>query len=232
MRSVRQFAASCNFEQSHAEHVAHLALQIFDQLASDAGARMDNGSEPAWASTESRELLHAAALLHDVGYFINYASHHKHTYHLIMHSDLAWFTHRQRELIANIARYHRGARPKKRHANFAALDREDREIMVKLASILRVAVGLDRSHTHTVQSLTLRLHEGLALMQLYAERDASVDVWGAVRKRRMFERAFGLRLRIICPPVPAADAANHHAPAQPVELVEQQNSKNGSQSIL
>lgn len=231
MRSVRQFAASCKYEQPHAEHVSALSLQIFDQMVSQTKAvpmmatlSPTEGDDAAgdWTTPECRELLHAAALLHDVGYFINYASHHKHTYHLIMHSDLAWFTHRQRELIANIARYHRGAGPKKRHANFAALNKNDRAIVAHLASILRLAVGLDRSHTHNVRSVSLRLHDGLALMQLVTANDASVDVWGAVRKCRMFEKAFGVRLRIISTPQPSKQATTEVAtqPARTLPTIE------------
>jgi exopolyphosphatase / guanosine-5'-triphosphate,3'-diphosphate pyrophosphatase len=104
LHSVRQFAASCNYEKEHSEQVAKLSLMIFDQLsqALDAGA-------VHWATPENRELLHAGALLHDIGYFINYSQHHKHSYHMVMHSDLTGFTHRQREIIANLGRYHRGA---------------------------------------------------------------------------------------------------------------------------
>ena len=167
------------------------------------------------AAAESRELLHAAAIVHDVGYFINYSKHHKHTYHLVMHSDLGAFTQRQRELIANIARYHRGSRPRKQHSNFARLSRSDRSIVRTMASILRLAVGLDRSHMHSVQSVSLHCQEGVATIMIAAERDVSVDIWGAMRKAPMFEKVFGLKLHIECgsPPEPTADDATAEVPA-------------------
>lgn len=102
--AVLEFGRSCHMDEDHALHVTKLALKLFDAL------------EPAYGlGAGARRMLEAAAILHDVGYFINYSSHHKHSYHLIRHADLFGFTPREREIIANAARYHRKALPKKKH---------------------------------------------------------------------------------------------------------------------
>ncbi|MCL4210293.1 MAG: Ppx/GppA family phosphatase [Phycisphaerales bacterium] len=191
LRSVRQFALTCHYEKEHAEHVATLALRLFDQLPS-----LLDASHRDWAGPGERLLLEAAALLHDVGYFVNYSSHHKHSYHLILHSNLAGFSTRELELLANIARYHRGAMPRKKHDNFARLKKAEREAVRRLAAILRLAVGLDRSHTQRVRDLTLRRVENAIVIEVAAAQDVSVDLWGAERKADLFERAFGVAVRL------------------------------------
>jgi len=190
LRSVLHFAATCRHDQQHAEHVAALALSIFDALA-----RCPDLVSSSWATEPNRELLHSAALLHDVGYLINYAKHHKHSYHLIMHSDLCGFTRTELEIIANIARYHRGARPKAKHAGFARLDRDDRELVRRLAAILRLAVGLDRSHAQRVRGVDVVCVDGMAIFEIRAAEQPHVELWGAERKSRLFEQTFGIRPR-------------------------------------
>ena len=81
LESVRAFARKCQSGTRHTEHVAGLAAQLFDGLRA-----------PFELPPEGRELLVAAALLHDVGYLINHARHHKHAYHLIQHAELQGWT--------------------------------------------------------------------------------------------------------------------------------------------
>ncbi|HZD28690.1 MAG TPA: Ppx/GppA phosphatase family protein, partial [Xanthobacteraceae bacterium] len=89
IESVRQFARKCRSNERHCEHVGTLAIQLFDAL------RDGYALPPA-----GRDILRAAALLHDIGYLINHERHHKHAYHLIMHGDLRGFSTREIELIA------------------------------------------------------------------------------------------------------------------------------------
>jgi exopolyphosphatase/guanosine-5'-triphosphate,3'-diphosphate pyrophosphatase len=188
MRAVQQFAEACHHERAHANHVASLALQLFDELARETGGE-------GWATPEDRQVLEAAALLHDVGYLINYTRHHKHTYHLIMHSRLGGFTRAEVELIANVARYHRGARPKRRHLNFARLDARRQRTVRHLAAILRLAVGFDRAHAQSVSGIGVRVFDGTAIIEVRARHDPQVEIWGAQRKGRLFEKTFGVKVR-------------------------------------
>jgi len=137
--SVLGFAESCHFDRNHALQVAQLSMEIFKAL-----------SRAYTLGEKERRILEAAAILHDVGYFINYSSHHKHSCHLIRHADLFGFTPRERELIATIARYHRKSLPKKKHEEFMRLSVADRQLVSRLGGILRLADGLDRSRTGLV----------------------------------------------------------------------------------
>lgn len=209
MRGVRRLAESCNFEAPHATHVTKLALSLFDQLV-QAGIEPPKGVS---LDAEARLLLEAAAYLHDIGYLINYAKHHKHSYHLIIHADLPGLTSRQIQVIACVARYHRSAEPRPRHTGYAALPEPDRALVRVLAGILRFADGLDRTHMQSVKGLSLRVNKADVFITVDAADEPSVDLWGAARKSELFRTSLGLRphleWRSASPRRPRAGAAAH-----------------------
>jgi exopolyphosphatase/guanosine-5'-triphosphate,3'-diphosphate pyrophosphatase len=179
LESVRVFARKCRSSERHCEQVARLAGEIFDGLRA-----------PFELPPEGRDLLIAAALLHDVGYLINHAKHHKHAYHLILNAELQGYSPREVELIANVARYHRRAFPKKRHSNLARLARADRQLVRALSAILRVADGLDRTHTQRVTAVGVETGRGRVRLVLEAASDPQVEVWDAERKAGLFAKVF------------------------------------------
>ncbi|HEY7745557.1 MAG TPA: Ppx/GppA phosphatase family protein [Desulfuromonadales bacterium] len=181
--AVRDFARSCHVDERHGEQVARLALRIFDFLAPSCGL-----------DERGRQLLEAASLLHDVGYFISYSQHHKHSYHLIRYASLFDFSPRERELIANLARYHRKGMPKKKHENFANLSPEDQDLVKKLGGILRLADGLDRRRGGQVRDLECILDKGAFTIRLQGAEDLSVEIYGGQAKGDLFEAAFGCGL--------------------------------------
>ncbi|BCR06807.1 exopolyphosphatase [Desulfuromonas versatilis] len=183
--SVQDFARSCHVDEGHGEQVAKLALQLFDALA-----------QPFSLAERERQLLEAAALLHDVGYFISYSAHHKHSYHLIRYASLFDFSPREKELIANLARYHRKALPKKKHEGFAGLGREDQALVKRLGGILRLADGLDRRRSGAVSALQCELADGALRVRLEGAEDLSVELYGGQVKGDLFEQAFGCRLEL------------------------------------
>lgn len=183
--SALEFARSCHMEEKHALQVARLALEILRSLT--ARFRFTD---------KEKRLLEAAALLHDVGYFINYSSHHKHSYHLIRHADLFGFTPRERELIANIARYHRKSMPKKKHEQYVRLTADDRLLVSRLGGILRLCDGLDRRRNSVVEELRCSLSDKTLRICLAGGDDLSVELFGARAKGDLLQEAFGLKLII------------------------------------
>jgi exopolyphosphatase/guanosine-5'-triphosphate,3'-diphosphate pyrophosphatase len=178
--AVKEFAVSCHVDEQHATHVAGMALSLFDALALPFGLK-----------PPEKKLLEAAAMLHDSGYFISYGSHHKHSYHLIRHAELFGFTPRERELIAQIARYHRKSPPKRKHEAFQSLKENDQVIVARLGGILRLADGLDRRRNSLVQSVSCQFSGTTATISLKATEDISVEIFGATAKKDLFEKAFG-----------------------------------------
>ena len=97
------------------------------------------------------------ALLANVGLFISHSQHHLHSYYVIRNTErLTGLTDDEIEIIAQIARYHRKSAPKPRHAEFARLRPSDQRVVRALAGILRVAIGLDRSHARRVAATRCR----------------------------------------------------------------------------
>lgn len=183
--AIDRLAATCGGELTHGRHVAQLAGSIFSQLVGPFGLHASD-----------RALLEAAARLQDVGYLINYEQHHKHSYHLILHSRLEGFQPQELEIIANVARYHRGAKPKRKHANFRQLTPTDQQRVRALAAILRVAGGLDRSHSQQVQDVIVEQHRGETHLKVQAQNFPEVDIWGARRRGELFEKVFHTQLKI------------------------------------
>ncbi len=181
--SVMEFAKSCHYDEQHSLHVARLAIEICKVL----------GTVIKMGETELR-LLEAAAVLHDIGYFINYSSHHKHSYHLIRHADLIGFTPRERELVAQIARYHRKALPKKKHEQYIRLSPDDRLLVARLGGILRLADGLDRRRNSLVSEIECLISPSKFVIRLSGTDDLSVELFGAKAKGDLFQEAFQLNL--------------------------------------
>lgn len=209
--SIRRFARKCRYHEAHSEHVTLLALEIFDQLAQQLPdiARQLANKHPTHPlamdhqtamDDQGRGVLEAAGVLHDIGYLVNHSGHHKHSYYIIANGELDGFSPRERELIANAARYHRRGHPKTSHAAYKALDNHDRKIVRRLAGILRVADGLDRTHTQVVDRVAVSIeaceganHPNTAVFTVESSGDASTDIWGSQRKSELFCSAFGLR---------------------------------------
>lgn len=191
-RSVREFAGRCHFEEPHARQVQRLAMQLFDAIGSRVGC-----------SPADRVVLSDAALLHDVGYHINYQKHHKHSFHLIQHADFLGMTPDEQTVMAHVARYHRGSAPDRtRHEMFGKLDRATRERIQRLAAILRVADGFDRGHSAAVLQLKVRWMDRAMRITAHPDPRAKtmrLELWGANRKKGLLEEMAGTPVEIVTP---------------------------------
>lgn len=188
-RSILQLASACNYEAEHAAHTVHLALRLFDEL------RLLKLH--AYGDAE-RELLEYAGITHDIGTFLSHTNHQKHAYYLIRNSDLLGFDDTEIDIIANVARYHRKGIPKKRHENLAGLNRAERQRVMVLAAILRVAEGLDRSHLGLIHDIRLEMtrRPRSCLLTVLSDSDCQLEVWGVQHSRDLFEYVFNLPLNV------------------------------------
>jgi exopolyphosphatase/guanosine-5'-triphosphate,3'-diphosphate pyrophosphatase len=190
-RSVNAFAEKCHYEAPHSRQVQRLALQLFDAL----GARI--GCDPS-----ERQTLSDAALLHDVGYHINYQGHHKHSFHLIQHADLLGIPPEEQVLIAHVARYHRGSEPRRKHLLYWALDRDAREKVRRLSALLRLADGLDRGHVSAVERVKVRwLERAIRVTPVPKRANAPLrlELWGGSRKSGLLAEVAGVPVELVGP---------------------------------
>ena len=181
-----------DFEEGHALQDEHLALLLFDETAR-LGLHDLNHVAARESIPGPREILIIAAILHDIGYWYGYASHHKHAYKMIMESGLPGVPSREQKIIALVARYHRGKQPDAaRHQSFADLPEDDRLLVRQLSSILRFADGLDRTHTHAVERLECALEGNTLVVKLSPGVGNAAERWAGQKKARFFEEVFGV----------------------------------------
>jgi exopolyphosphatase/guanosine-5'-triphosphate,3'-diphosphate pyrophosphatase len=173
------------FDEKHARHVARLALSLFDQL------------EDLHALTEAdRRILLVAAVLHDVGQFISYRKHHKHSLYLIYNSEVPNISGAELGLVALVARYHRRAEPKDEHFIYDNLGQPERLRVRRLASILRVADALDREHLQRVESARVVRGDDEVVVEVVGRGDLLLEQWALRKKAQMFQNVFGLEVRL------------------------------------
>jgi exopolyphosphatase/guanosine-5'-triphosphate,3'-diphosphate pyrophosphatase len=179
--SVRNLAAEYRQDFGHIEHVAALALAMWDELGS---------GDPV-----ERELLWAAAMLHDIGMSIDYDDHHKHSRYLILNAGLPGFSPRETALIGQMARYHRKGYP--RLGQFSALGRDgDDDLLTRCAAVLRVAEQLERSRDQAVDRVRVKVDDGRVELKLDAHEDVTIARWAAMTEAEVFKKAFGRELEI------------------------------------
>jgi exopolyphosphatase/guanosine-5'-triphosphate,3'-diphosphate pyrophosphatase len=144
----------------------------------------------------AREVLHFAALLHDVGAAIGFDGHSQHSDYIIRNGMLRGVSADEVEIIAVVARFHGKGRPRKRDAAFRALDRRRRRTVRWLAAMLRIAEGLDRSHYQLVQGLRVLRRGSRVSIRLTARRGARLEPWAARRRADLLSKLCGARVRV------------------------------------
>ena len=184
--SVAGLARRCNSDVTHTAHVARLALRLFDQTA-----------ELHELGDRDREMLEFAALLHDVGQHVSRKGHHRHAAYLVENGELRGFEPAEVAFLAALVRHHRRGDPKSSESRYGALSPEDRIRLRKLAALLRVADGLDRGRRGGVEDLDAFVGKDLVVLRLSAHDDAELELWGARRRRELFEKVFSRELELV-----------------------------------
>jgi exopolyphosphatase / guanosine-5'-triphosphate,3'-diphosphate pyrophosphatase len=185
--SVLNLAARYGVQGAHTQHVAALALGMFDQLA-----RLGlHAGDPV-----ERELLWAACMLHDIGMSVDYDDHHKHSRYLILSAGLPGFSPVEAAIVAQAARYHRKGLPDP--GPLAALfGPGDAARLDRCAVLLRLAEDLERSRDQLVRDTELSSHNGSVQLRLLADGGVAVPRWAAGRESELFARAFERQLSVV-----------------------------------
>jgi len=185
LASIRQTGQKYKYDEPHAETVARLSLELFDKT-----------KKLHRLGDENKLLLEAAAHLHDIGQYISYASHHKHSYYLIRASQHIGLNPNQVNLIANIGRYHRKAMPKATHDNYRSLLPREKIIVSKLASILRIADAMDRDHSSRVKSFRVEFKKPHFAIKLVGQGDMLLERWALLKKADLFQKTFKVKFSV------------------------------------
>ena len=162
---------------------ATLAVKLFDETRQLHGL-----------SLEYRLLLEVAALLHDIGHFINMTGHHKHTQYLLNVTPIIGLNAAQMSIVANVARYHRKSFPKPQHEYYRLLSSKDRVVVSKLASLLRLADAMDNEHSSRVTDFEVEYKKPKMILRLKGEGDALLEKWSLARKSDLFASVFSTKV--------------------------------------
>lgn len=191
-RSVLSVARRYDYDFAHSHHIARLACRIFDDTTDLHGLNQ-----------KQRKLLQYAAILHDIGYHIAHNNHHRHGLYLIKNSEMPGFTGSEIAMMATMVRYHRGSLPKKsadarsrrEHEDYYALDRAQRPQLLRLAAILQIADGFDRSHCQFVSDVRCELAGSTVTFVAESASECDLEMWSAERKASWFADLFNVAVK-------------------------------------
>jgi exopolyphosphatase/guanosine-5'-triphosphate,3'-diphosphate pyrophosphatase len=183
--SALRLGKKYQFDADHGTLVSHLAGSLFEQTYP-----LHN------LDPENKLLLEVAALLHDIGHFINTLDHDKHAYYVMQSTPLIGLSQREQMLIANVMRYHRKAMPSVQDENFRALPPKDRVTVTKLAALLRLADAMDVSHTYRARSVKMIESKSKWLMKLEGAGALTLEIWALQKNRSMCQDVFGVKFEM------------------------------------
>ncbi len=181
IRSAINLGRKMSFEESHARHVAALSRKLFADLVEEH--QLDQRMEL---------ILYLAAILHEIGMFLNARSHHKHAMYVIRNSELFGLSERDQLLVSLVVRYHRRSSPQPDHEGYSTLDRSDRVAVSKLAAILRLAIALDESRSQRISNIRCRREDERLLILTQGVEDVSLEQLTVRQSGELFEEVFGM----------------------------------------
>jgi exopolyphosphatase/guanosine-5'-triphosphate,3'-diphosphate pyrophosphatase len=171
-----------HYDEPHSRHVASLCRILFDALGEHGMSRRE------------RMMLEVAALLHDIGMFILGSGHHRHGQYIVANSEIFGLHGDELGIIANVIRYHRGEPPSSMDIDYLALQREERILVLKMASILRVADALDRGHTQRIRNITVERKSEAVVLHTGNSYDLTSERIGLEEKADLFQDVFGYKV--------------------------------------
>lgn len=183
LASAMSLGEKYRFDAPHGRNVAALAVRLFDEL------RAEHGLTP-----RHRLLLEVAALLHDIGIYVNLKGHHKHSQYLLQASDVFGLSQDDMTLVGNVARYHRRAMPQKSHLPYMALDRPARVEVSKMAAILRLANALDADHLQKVKDLKVVTEADAWVVEVEGAGDLTIERLATLARADFMTEVFGRRV--------------------------------------
>ena len=183
LASAAALGEKYRYDAPHARHVAGLAVRLFDEL------RVEHG-----LGVRERLLLEVAALLHDIGIFVNLRGHHKHAQYILSVSEIFGLSRDDMAVISNIARYHRRAAPNKSHLPYMALDSDARVLVNKLGAILRVANALDADHLQKVRDARVLQEDDHWVLEVDGGGDLTLERLAALARADLLTEVFGRKV--------------------------------------
>ncbi len=183
--SLREAVERYHVDYAHAMKVRESAMFLFTKLKSVHRL-----------PPEYKEWLSAAAMLYEVGDFLNRNGRHRHTYYIISHSEILGYTPEQRRIMAAIARYLGKTRPTPGDGPLEGLPPADQESVRKASLLLRLARALNLSRGNPIRATRATIRDGKVTLAMQAKPKASLDLefWAVEKEKAYFREVFGREL--------------------------------------
>jgi exopolyphosphatase/guanosine-5'-triphosphate,3'-diphosphate pyrophosphatase len=180
--SAKTLARRYKVQEKHCIHVSGFAKVIFEKMKKIHGlGRRD------WL------LLQTAAILHDIGKYINSREHYRHSFEIVGGSDIVGLNSLETVMVSLICLFHSRLRPSAAEPMYGALNAGDRVRVSKLAAILRISDALDRSHTQKYSEISVKISEDALTVTVTTDADITLEQWSFNDKGRFFEEVFGIK---------------------------------------
>lgn len=185
--SIRAAVDHYHVDLSHALQVRESALQLFSEL------RPVHGLPQEYA-----EWLSAAAMLYEVGDYVNRNGRHRHTYYVILHSEILGYTPEQRRIIAAIARYLGKSRPAPGDGAIKVLPRDDQKHVPRASLLLRLARALNLSRSGAIKGVRVRVRDSEVKFTVRTKprSTADLELWAVEKEKSYFREVFGRELSV------------------------------------
>jgi exopolyphosphatase/guanosine-5'-triphosphate,3'-diphosphate pyrophosphatase len=182
---AREMCRMYQNDERHAERVRERCVYLFDRLAN-----LHRLPE------RYRLLLEIAAILHDIGHFVDSEDHHKHSQYLIRATPFVGLDRTAQDIVSCVARYHRKSLPKLEHEVYRELRKSDQLVVRKLAALLRIADASDRGQGK-VRELSIIFKRGRCVVKLRGAGELLLEQWAIGKKADLFERQFKKRVEVL-----------------------------------
>ncbi len=173
-------------DEKHAQYVRNMSLHLYDAMEHELGL-----------TPHVRMLLEVSAILHDVGMFIRAEDHNLHSSYIIKNSEIFGLSREDTNLVAEIARFHKGSKMPQDDPEIKLLPRKSRMIILKLSAIIRVADALDRSHQQKLTNFTIDLEKDSITFRVKGHSSLSLEKVALNEKGDLFENVFGYTLVLV-----------------------------------
>jgi len=185
--SIRAAVEHYRVDMDHALQVRQSAMHLFSTL------RSVHHLPPGYA-----EWLSAAAMLYEVGDYVNRNGRHRHTYYIISHSEILGYTPEQRRIIAAIARYLGKSQPTPGDGPMKLLPRADQDCVPKASLLLRLARALNLSRSGAVRKVRVNARDGEVKLGLVTgpRSPADLELWAVEKEKNYFREVFGRELSV------------------------------------
>jgi exopolyphosphatase/guanosine-5'-triphosphate,3'-diphosphate pyrophosphatase len=180
--SARNLGRRYQSISDHEANVERYALKIFDKMKKIHGL-----------GERERLYLQVAAILHDVGKFINLKHHYENSYNIIKNSDIFGLTAVETDIVANLARYHSNEIPSIEHEGYSKFRPSERIIIGKLTAILRIADSLDCGYEKKFDDIDVKIKEKHLIISFSTYKDTVMEEWAFERKSELFEDVYGMK---------------------------------------